>query len=203
MGVRHSHLAMNLLVLRCKFYAIVAIVRYCTRDSSPTENCEGFCLVLCNQLLRARPCATNSCCESVLCLSSCSSKTLLSLAHGMFMPILHGRHLVSRPPGREGDMLRVCSNSAVVHTPAIANLHRQDWCKLCGCNPFKEVCTLCYHGVRTQSSYGQGPETSAKMPVGALQRLHNLGNCFLGSIHNPRRPAGSDVPSEVNLVKLL
>ena len=104
---------------------------------------------------------------------------------------------------REGDMLRVCSNSAVVHTPAIANLHRQDWCKLCGCNPFKEVCTLCYHGVRTQSSYGQGPETSAKMPVGALQRLHNLGNCFLGSIHNPRRPAGSDVPSEVNLVKLL
>ncbi len=122
------------------------------------------------------------------------------------LPVLSGRHLAPRQAGQPLGAIKRATcyvNAAVqalVHIPAVANLRVQDWRKGCGCKPdSKGCCTLCYFGIRVQSSFGKGPETAAKKPLGMLQRLHMLGGSFTGSIHNFRRKAPSENTTEVRL----
>ena len=120
------------------------------------------------------------------------------------LPVLSGRHLAPRQAGQPLGAIKRATcyvNAAVqalVHIPAVANLRVQDWRKSCGCKPdSKGFCTLCYFGIRVQSSFGKGPETAAKKPLGMLQRLHLLSGSFLGSTHNSRRKAPSGNTTEV------
>ncbi len=122
------------------------------------------------------------------------------------LPVLSGRHLAPRQAGQPLGAIKRATcyvNAAVqalVHIPAVANLRVQDWRKSCGCKPdSKGCCTLCYFGIRVQSSFGKGPETAANKPLGILQRLHLLGGSFKGSIHNSRRKAPSGNTTEVRL----
>ncbi|KAL0031968.1 hypothetical protein WJX79_009426 [Trebouxia sp. C0005] len=120
------------------------------------------------------------------------------------LPVLSGRHYAPRHAGQTLVAIKKATcyvNAAIqalVHVPAVANLRVQDWRKGCGCKPeAKGFCTLCYLGIRVQSSFGKGPETAAKKPLGMLQRLHLLGGGFIGSIHNSRRKAPAGKSTEV------
>jgi len=130
----------------------------------------------------------------------------MTFTSSMTLPVLSGRHLALRQAGQPLGAIKRATcyvNAAVqalVHIPAVANLRVQDWRKSCGCKPdSKGCCTLCYIGIRVQSSFGKGPETAAKKPLGILQRLHQLGGSFTGSIHNSRRKAPSGNTTEVRL----
>ena len=127
----------------------------------------------------------------------------MTLTSTTTLPVLSGRHHAPRQAGQPLAAIKKATcyvNAAVqvvVHLPAVANLHVQDWRKGCGCKPDSKGCTLCYFGIRVQSSFGKGPETAAKKPLGMLQKLHLLGGSFIGSLHNSRRKAPSENATEV------
>ncbi len=128
----------------------------------------------------------------------------MTLTSSTTLPELSGRHYLPRQAGQPLVAIKKATCyvnavvQAVVHVPAVANLRVQDWRKGCGCKPdSKGFCTLCYLGIRVQSSFGKGPETAAKKPLGMLQRLHLLGGGFLGSTHNFTRKAPSGKNTEV------
>ncbi len=142
----------------------------------------------------------------ITCHSLNSFASLMTFTSSTTLPVLSGRHLAPRQAGQPLGAIKRATcyvNAAVqalVHIPAVANLRVQDWRKGCGCKPdSKGCCTLCYFGIRVQSSFGKGPETAAKKPLGMLQRLHMLGGSFTGSIHNFRRKAPSENTTEVRL----
>jgi len=129
---------------------------------------------------------------------------LMTLTSSTTLPELSGRHYLPRQAGQPLVAIKKATCyvnavvQAVVHVPAVANLRVQDWRKGCGCKPdSKGFCTLCYLGIRVQSSFGKGPETAAKKPLGMLQRLHLLGGGFMGSILNSRRKAPSGKTTQV------
>jgi len=129
---------------------------------------------------------------------------LMTLTSSTTLPELSGRHYLPRQAGQPLVAIKKATCyvnavvQAVVHVPAVANLRVQDWRKGCGCKPdSKGFCTLCYLGIRVQSSFGKGPETAAKKPLGMLQRLHLLGGGFIGSILNSRRKAPAGKTTQV------
>ena len=127
----------------------------------------------------------------------------MTLTSTTTLPVLSGRHHAPRQAGQPLAAIKKATCyvnaavQAVVHLPAVANLRVQDWRKGCGCKPDSKGCTLCYFGIRVQSSFGKGPETAAKKPLGMLQRLHLLGGSVIGSLHNSRRKAPSEKATEV------
>ena len=140
----------------------------------------------------------------ITCRSLNSFASLMTLTSSTTLPVLSGRHLAPRQAGQPLGAIKRATcyvNAAVqalVHILAVANLRPQDWRKSCGCKPdSRGFCTLCYFGIRVQSSFGKGPETAAKKPLGMLQRLHQLGGSFLGSTHNSRQKAPFGNTTEV------